>query len=794
MSSRSLITRQIPALFNGVSQQPDTLRLPSQHEGQVNMLSTVDSGVMKRPPSQWVANVTTDNWDDAKIHTINRDVDNRYVVVVTDGDIQVFDTADGSEKAVTFNGWDDWAATTAYVIGDVISPTTFNGFLYRCTTAGTSAGSEPTFGTTLGGTTADNTATWTAIPHPLSVDTPHTEYACVTIADYTFIVNKTITCAVRDLPEAASEVPRYAQLYQPDITRINYRDVDFYNDQGNAALDGTVQAFSDLPASPSLNDYYKVEGADTNNFGGYYVRYNGSNVWEETYGPDSNEAIEEYSMPFVLVHDYDAGTWSLDPFAWLPRRFGDQQTNPPPTFIGLKLEEVFFYKNRLGLLSDENVVFSGAGDFGNFWRNTVTTLLDSDVVDVAVSTSRVSKLKHAVPFNNGLMLFADQTQFSLNVTDVLTPTSVSIDEVTSYEMDVNVEPVPINSEVYFATPNGAYSRIREYYVDGESNNTNAADVTAHVPRYVPSSLKQLAASGNEDVLFALPATGGTEDNRLYVYKFNWRGDEKIQSSWSQWDFDSSNTILGIAVIENTLYMLNKRSDGVMLEKVSLEAGAVAESLTHDILLDRRTTRAAANMSYSAGTNRTTVTLPYAVVGVPLQNEFYFIYEDRTNYEGMPVVSPSLQASWNSTTEVELLNGDYTSYTLICGVNYDSELEFSQLFNAGQDGVAITTGRTQIRTMTVYYEDATYFQTEVDPYGKNDPGEENIHPQYAWTSTGKTLGDGGLFLNQPLFADGAYQFSIGGDSRDVNIKLKNDYPYQAKFQSAEWEALYFNRSR
>lgn len=56
----------------------------------------------------------------------------------------------------------DWAATTAYSVGDVRKPTTRDGNEYVATVAGTSGGSEPTFITTVGGETVDATVTWTA--------------------------------------------------------------------------------------------------------------------------------------------------------------------------------------------------------------------------------------------------------------------------------------------------------------------------------------------------------------------------------------------------------------------------------------------------------------------------------------------------------------------------------------------------------------------------------------------------------------------------------------------------------
>lgn len=59
----------------------------------------------------------------------------------------------------------DWAASTAYAVGDVVKIVTGGGgetYYFHCTTAGTSHSSEPTWDTTEGNTTTDNTVTWTA--------------------------------------------------------------------------------------------------------------------------------------------------------------------------------------------------------------------------------------------------------------------------------------------------------------------------------------------------------------------------------------------------------------------------------------------------------------------------------------------------------------------------------------------------------------------------------------------------------------------------------------------------------
>jgi hypothetical protein len=54
-----------------------------------------------------------------------------------------------------------WAASTAYALNDLVVPSTDNRRIYKCTTAGTSSGSEPSWTTTNGATVSDGTVVWT---------------------------------------------------------------------------------------------------------------------------------------------------------------------------------------------------------------------------------------------------------------------------------------------------------------------------------------------------------------------------------------------------------------------------------------------------------------------------------------------------------------------------------------------------------------------------------------------------------------------------------------------------------
>ena len=66
-----------------------------------------------------------------------------------------------SLSVIAAGSWSrQWAATTAYLVGQIVRVPTSNGHLYRCIVAGTSAGSQPTFPTVSGQVVTDGTVTW----------------------------------------------------------------------------------------------------------------------------------------------------------------------------------------------------------------------------------------------------------------------------------------------------------------------------------------------------------------------------------------------------------------------------------------------------------------------------------------------------------------------------------------------------------------------------------------------------------------------------------------------------------
>jgi len=90
----------VPNLIQGVSQQPDSQKDPSQGEIQINGVSSIAEGLRKRDSSRSLARVSTTPFGDAFFHTILRDQEEEYISVITNSEIKVFEL-DGTERTVT---------------------------------------------------------------------------------------------------------------------------------------------------------------------------------------------------------------------------------------------------------------------------------------------------------------------------------------------------------------------------------------------------------------------------------------------------------------------------------------------------------------------------------------------------------------------------------------------------------------------------------------------------------------------------------------------------------------------
>ena len=786
-----LITRSIPNLIGGVSQQPEILRLENQATTQENGFSGVVEGLKKRPPTNHIAKISSSALSNAFIHTINRDINERYIVVITNGNIAVH-TVGGVAKTVvnqtnatnylqSSNPREDFKCLT---VNDFTFVLNKNKAVAMDSSSTSPAKVEQAVYTVVQG--INNT------PYSITVDGNTTS----------FTSSNSNTKDIRDGVRNSIGSPA-------NITLTNLGDSSFsivkstgtlsvsasdgYGNQASQVIKDEVQNFSDLPAEAPNNMVVEVKGDASNTFDNYYVKFSSSTkVWEETLEPGIANKLDANTMPHVLIRtadgnfrftqvdgsSYTISSTSFDVPAFGNRTVGDLDSSPTPSFVGTKMKDIFFHRNRLGFLADENVIMSRSGEQFEFFNETVTDVLDTEVIDVNVAHTKVSILKHAVAFDEKLLLFSDQTQFILVGGASLTPGNVSVNVTTEYESLDSVSPVGSGNNVFFGFNKGQFTGVREMYVESDGETNQGEDITANIPKYIPSEVFKFANASNENILVLLSNKTG-EKNNLYIYQWFFSQGRRLQSAWHKWSIGASaNTeILNVDFIGTTLFLVVQRSDGVYIETIDCSPAVVDTGSTYLTHLDRKLDNTQVTESYSSGTNLTTITLPYAI-----DSTMKLVGKSgASNKAGRDITIASQSGSTITVT------GDITAFNYFIGEQYEFLYTFSQQYLAlGQSQAGSRTrireGRLQIRNWTVSFNDTGFFQSAVTPVGRSTSEA---------TFNGTIVGTG--LTGTVNLEDGDFTFSVQSRNDNLTISLKNNSHLPSNFVNAEWEGYYVSQA-
>ena len=551
-----------------------------------------------------------------------------------------------------------------------------------------------------------------------------------------------------------------------------------------------IDAISSLPVYNKDGFKIKVVGSTFTDADDYYVEFKTSNnvdvgngVYEECLAPDTVKSIDVSTMPFVLtnngVNSFTTGTMDI-----AERKVGSEKSNPMPSFVGQKINDIFLYKNRLGFVSEDDVTLSeanlGAVEDGvlkfNFFRTTVTQLLDSDPIDVTVSSTKVTDLKAAIGYQENLILFSESGQFALKGGQLLTPTSISVAPITNFEYDQIVKPIPIGSYIYFPFNRGSFTGVQEFVVSSNTDNYDATEITEHVPNYIPANLSVFKGSSSEDILLAFAPT---EPKNIYVYKYFFSNQKKILTSWSKFVFDFD--VINFEIFQGLLYIVGTKESKTHLIRMNLQTGVIDQGATYNTLLDMRRKLfmgQSGNISPSSETSFARTTTSTTVV--PLEytasaGDTIVVYDDDGNKlalnESMPLSGTATQVTLSSA---------HTG-TIYVGLPYTMKYTFSQPFiklPSGNTKAPSGFLKNKIRNGSIFFSDSSGFDIKVTPENRTATTSTYVNP----FSDGTTVN----------LQSGSFRFPVVSDLEGTVISIESDDVVGTKFTSAEFEIFIHQR--
>jgi len=826
----SVVSQSIPNFLNGMSQQTPTQRGINQGEDQINLQNGLVDGLAKRPPLDYIATLDSSNIysNKTKFWSIQRDASNQYIVALYNGGVKVFDLA-GNEKTVTIASGSSYltstnprenfklvnvadytfiANTNTTVTADsTASAAKVEEFLIVCKL--TNYGREykvalkhPSMGQELEvifqlptGNDAATDAKFrdtNKITDILLKGTSSTHWDS-SANGIGFNVRRTDTGASVSTTQGLSNYSGFTSHFtfeefdsviygKPTDGNAAYT-ITTSDGSGNTAMYAIrdeIQDFSKLPFYAKTGVIMKVTGEEGDELSDYYVKFSGkSGVWNETLAPATSLGVTNSTMPHALINNND-GTFTFQELTWTDRVCGDADSNPNPTFIGRKINNLTYYKNRLGILSGENLVLTENASFFNYFATTSTQVLDTDPIDIAASGTQVNTLKNSVGFNESLLLFSDTAQYKLDSSgESISPTTAILNEVSSFEHDDKVTPVSAGKFAYFAQARTSGTAIREYFADDDTLTNDGMDITVSVGNLIPSNCYQIVSNTTEDTLiFLTSATGdsqtapfsgtasSTDADTMYIYKYFFDGGEKVQNAWSKWTFTGAK-IIGAMSLESFIYVVISEGTTTKLVKIDLRNLKDA-TIGHGVYIDLK---ASVTGTYASGTGLTTFTSPYgAKTGL--------IAVDRVNGNNYTVT--------NTSGSTYTIVGDHTA--LYIGVPYESKYTLSPQYvreNTGRGLVAVTSGRYQIRNISFNFENSGFFQVEVTPTNRDKSTS---------IMNGYIIGTATSIIGQPAIATGVLRVPVQSQNSEFTLDIKSSSHLPMYISGAEVEGYYHNRAR
>lgn len=798
-----LINQIQPTLIGGVSQQSPALRQLSECADAVNCHMSPVVGLSKRPPTRTVASFGTAPAV-GKFHTIYRNDAEQYVVwftptgveginLVTGNPISVSDPAVigysylsgmtdpedfevmtvsdttfivNKDKVVSMDILDKSAAlpNRAYLFirqGDYSSS-------YKVTLKLNGVVNGPYSVTTWKGTGGAPVG---------ELGSVKTEDIMSSLASQISAISGVTATSVGALVEI---------VFDGTITTVDYvQTTDSVGDSVLSAIyDGVPRVEGWLPevfrdgfkvevvgdAEIDADNYWVVFQTDGNETGNI-----GKGKWVETVAPATVLSLNEAQMPHILANT------GVDTFEWLrpewgDRVCGDEDTNPDPTFVGLRMSNLFFYKNRLGFLAENQVCLSEVGEYFNFFRATMLGFRDTETIQVTTNHTKVTMFRNSAPFNENMILFSDRGQFILKGSEILSPRTVQILPVADFESNPVPNPEPTARSVFFAFQRGGQTGIRELFQTGDILTFDADNVTAKVPDYIPGRALELTASSLEDVLLVRTDESGGD---LYVFKYLWGSNARAQTSWSRWTLPGTAVeILHTSFIENELYIVLERDGDLYIEVLTLATGTEDGDLVFEILLDRRITEDQfGSRSYNAATNETTITLPADYV---LYDTDVPMVVDRDT--GVTL----LVNSYTSTTVV--VEGDVVTDPLFLGIVYTMTYVFTEPLvrtRVGEGVMGDYSTPQMVRFVRLQYSKSVAFEvtTKIGYRAPRTSEFSSVVSDFPVDS-----------LDAIVLENGAMTVPVRGSAKESIVTITNSTPYPSTFTSAQWEINYRSRAR
>ena len=513
----------------------------------------------------------------------------------------------------------------------------------------------------------------------------------------------------------------------------------------------------------------------------YYLKFFGNNdkdgegVWEECVQPGVNIEFDNTTMPLQLVRDSSGNSFTLSEVAWENADVGNthptEGTNPRASFVGKEINKMVFFRNRLVMLSDENIIMSRPGNFFNFWVKTATTFSNIDPIDISCSSTYPAIVYDAIQVNAGLLIFTKNQQFMLTTdSDILNPSTAKLNALASYNFNFKTNPISLGTTVGFLDNANKFSRFFEMSRILREGEPDVVEQSKVVSQLFAKEIKLISNSRENNVIF-FSEEGNT---KLYGYRYFDSGNERVLQSWFSWTL--TGTIQYHCMLDDSLHVVvrNNAKDQLLKFPIKIDDSGNFVSGTDTVPIHLDHAQETSGWTYANG--KSTKAKP---VGLESSSQLAaFDNSGATNlgrYGEITINGSNME-----------LDGDWSGETFIIGYLYDMKVELPTIYytyQSGENWRSDTRSDLVVHRVKFSFGDVGIYKITLDRNGKDQYNEvREVNEANLLAANSST------FLSQDFETIPTYE-----RNKNLKITVSSKHPSPATLLSYQWEGDYNNRS-
>jgi len=551
----------------------------------------------------------------------------------------------------------------------------------------------------------------------------------------------------------------------------------------------SINDVSELPTQCRDGYIVKVANSRDSNDDDYYLKFEGNDgrdgpgAWVECAEPGIVKSLDATTMPHVLQRQAD-GDFLVKKYTWEDRVVGDDTTNPLPSFVGNKINKVLFFRNRLALLSGENVILSRPGELAtpSFFAKTALAVSAVDPIDISCSSTFPSDLFDGLEVAAGLVVFSTNQQFLLSSdAEILNPDTAKLRSISTYNYNKDVSPISLGVTTGYIDNSGKYSRFNEMANVVREQEPVVMETSKIVSTLLPKDIDLVTNSReNQLVLF-----GKTDSDIVYGYKYFTSGEKREQTAWFKWKLN--NPIKYHFIIDDEYFLLDTDN---FLQKISLMQQdtdpSIDETVGSDtsnylIHLDNWTT--VTNGSYNANTKVTTFANQSDWIDQVTSPNGALVLVDIDT--GATRVGRYAECTVTNTDDFTV-PGDWSTGTFYIGYLYEYLVHFPTFYltqTKGQQSKSDVNSSLVVHRIKLNFGKSGLYETTLQRTGKAD---------YSETYESAAL-DEYLVSDAPYLPEHIQTVPVYEANNNVKVLLKSSHPAPATLHALSWEGDYSPRN-